>query len=496
MISVKKNLSWNILLTVSGYLFPLLTFPYVTRILGADSLGLSNFALSIVDYAIIFANLGLATIGCRYIPQCNENIEKRNYVFSHLVTLHLVLSCIILVIYIGCVFFVRQLYEHKVLYFVGIAKIVSNVFLIEWLFQGMQDFRYVTIRTLIIRSLYVISIFLFVRHKEDYDIYFYLTIAQVVVNAFINWGYSKRFVKFRFSLLGCREYVFPVFSMGINSILLSFYNTFNIIFLGMVCDDASVGYFVTATKLYAIFLSFLSAYNGVFVPFLNSLFGRGEMEQFKKYVKYSFSIVILLSIPIVVGGIILAPEIIRLLAGPGYDRAVLPFQIVMIQVLLVGIAQILENQILLSLKKFKEVLICTSISTAIAILILFTFVPKYAEVASAYAVAIPHVVEAVLLYYFAKKSIDIKFPVLSFLRNVLACLPIAAICLIVRTLPINCFWVIVIAGTISVIYYFVMQYFVFKDEFVLSQLDRYISTLNNKHNDVHGMRNELSNSLD
>ena len=92
MASVKKNLGWNILLTVSGYLFPLITFPYITRVLGADNLGITNFALSIVDYAILFSTLGLVTIGYRYIPQCNDDINKRNHVFNHLVTLHLILT--------------------------------------------------------------------------------------------------------------------------------------------------------------------------------------------------------------------------------------------------------------------------------------------------------------------------------------------------------------------------------------------------------------------
>lgn len=474
MTSVKKNLSWNVLLTVSGYIFPLLTFPYITRVLGPNNLGLANFASSVVDYAILFANLGLATIGYRYIPQCNDDVEQRNHVFSHLVSLHIIQTSCILIIYSLCVFFIPQLYEHKTLYFVGVSKIIMNVFLVEWLFQGMQDFKYVTIRTLAVRTLFVIGVFLFVRKQEDYDIYFYLIVAQVVANSVINWRYSKKFVRFKFSFKGCREFVFPVFSTGVNSILLSFYVTFNVIYLGMKCGDASVGYYTTATRLYAIFISFLSAYNGVFVPFLNSLFGKGEMEKFKQYVGYSFSIVLLLSIPLIVGGIIMAPEIVNLIAGKGYERSVLPLQIIMIQVLFVGVAQILENQILLSFKKFKEVLICTSISTALAIFILFAFVPQYAEVASASAVAIPHLIEVALLYFYAKKTIDIEFPVKDMLINIAVCIPIVIICFLVKLLALNSVITLTIAGGTSVVYYFVIQYYLLQNEFLHSQLDKYI----------------------
>lgn len=472
MSAIKKNLGWNILLTVSGYLFPLITFPYITRVLGADNLGLANFALSIVDYAILFSTLGLTVIGYRYIPQCGDNVDRRNHVFNHLITLHLILSICILIIYTLCIFLIPQLYEHKLLYFVGVSKIIMNVFLVEWLFQGMQDFRYITLRTLVIRSLYVVSIFIFVRHKEDYDWYFYLTIGQVVANAIINWRYAKKYVSFKFSFRGCGDYLFPVFSMGINRILLSFYSTFNIIYLGMMCDDASVGFFTTATRLYAIFLSFLAAYNGVFVPYLNTLFGKGDMDGFKKYIGYSFSIVSLISIPLIAGGTVMAPEIVRIIAGVGFERAVLPFQIVLIQILLVGISQILENQILLSMKKFKEVLICTSMSTALSLIILLVYVPRYAEVATAYAVAIPHVVEAILLYYYARRTLDFRFPGKDFLMSALLSIPIVLICLVAKEVAPNYIVSLIVAVPSSIFFYFIMQCFIIKNEFIVSQWNR------------------------
>ena len=170
MSSLKKNFAWNGILTISGYLFPLLTFPYVTRVLGAENFGIANFAMSIVDYAILFSTLGLATIGYRYIPQCNDDRESREDVFNHLVSLHIIMTGIILVIYTVCVFVIPQLSSNKPLYFIGATKIIFNIILVEWLFQGMQDFRFITLRTLLVRSLYVVAVFLFVRKSSDYDI--------------------------------------------------------------------------------------------------------------------------------------------------------------------------------------------------------------------------------------------------------------------------------------------------------------------------------------
>lgn len=469
--SVKQNFGWNLILMVSGYLFPLITFPYITRVLGAEGFGIGNFVLSIVDYAVLFSTFGIAAIGSRYIPQCNDDKEKRNHVFNSLVTIHLLLSAVVLIVYSCAVYFVPQLHDHQYLYFVGATKVIFNIFLVEWLFQGMQDFRYITIRTIIIRLAYVIATFIFIHNSEDYDWYVYITIGQVALNAFVNWEYTKRFVDFRLDFSGLREFVFPVFSMGVNRILLSFYSTFNTMFLGFACSALSVGYFTAATKLYGIFIGLISAFNGVLVPHLNSLLGKGNIVEFKQKVSMSFSMVCLISIPFTIIAIVLGPEIIRFIAGPEYEASVLPFQIISLQIILVSLAQITENQILLSLKRFKEVLYCTLSSTALSVIIMLVWVPKYAEVAAAVAVAIPHFIECLLLFYFARKAIDFHFPYKETLITILASLPILLYCIGLKQIIHNYLLILVFGFSVSLIYYFGLQYFVLKNRFLVTQIN-------------------------
>lgn len=473
--NVKKNLGWNILLTISGYLFPMLTFPYVTRILGPANLGTVNFTLSVVDFAILFSTLGMWSVGIRYISQFSDDPAKRSNVFSNLVSIHLVLSFIIAVVYVSLVVILPNLSEYRKLLFVGTSKIILGVFLVEWLFEGMQDFRYVTLRTLAIRMLYVLSVFLFVRDSNDYDIYFYETIAMTFVNAIVNWRYAHNYVTFKFSLSGSKMYLFPLFSMGLNGILLSFYNTFNVLFLGLVSGNASVGYFTTATKLYAIILSVISAYNNVFIPYQNSIFARGEYEKFSSSISKSMAIVCKLSIPVIIGSVIVAPELIWVIAGPGYEKAILPFRIIMVQVFFVGCDQILENQILLTYKKFKNILTCTVITTALSALILFLFVPIYGEIAAAVAVAIPHIAEFVLLYYYSHKCISFEFTFKGCIINILYCIPIAVICYFCQHLFTNQLLILVVSFFVSVIYYILIQLFVVKDKDLLNVIHRKIN---------------------
>lgn len=469
--SIRKNFFWSILLNISGYLYSVLTFPYITRVLGAEGIGVANFAMSVVDYAILFSSLGITAIGIRYIAQNGNDEKKRNDVFNGLVTTHLLMSLTLLVVYFLCVCFLPQLEEHKSLYWVGALKIILNVFLVEWLFQGMQDFRYVTLRTLFIRTLYIIGIFVFVRDSNDYDCYFYVTISQIAINAFVNWRYSKRYVHFKFGIRKCKEYLFPIFSMGIDKILLSFYATFNVLFLGLCCGNASVGYYTTAIKLYALILSVIVAFNGVFVPYLNSLYSKGDLFYFRNVVVKSMELISMVAIPIIVVGMILAPQIILLVAGPGYERSVFPFRVILIQILVVGLSQVLKDQILLTFKRYKQILFVTSSTTLLSVLIIILFVPDYAEKATALAVAIPHVLEILLFDYYARKCIDMPAFYKHLSINILICVPIAAWCFWLQGYFSNYIIVLTLTFFVSFVYWVIIQMYVVKNKIFVEQIN-------------------------
>lgn len=473
MANLKKNFIYNTALTISGYIFPLLTFPYVTRVLGVHNIGIVNFALSVIDYFILFSTLGLTIIGLREIARCKD-FKQRSQTFSQLVTIHLLLSVIALLIYILCIYFIPKLFEYKTLFFIGCSKIILNVFLVEWFFRGLQNFKYITLRSLFTRTLYVLAIFIFVRERDDYVIYFVITMSQVFFNAAINWNYSKKYVSFNFMLKGAKRHLIPLFSWGTNMILLSLYTTFNVMYLGFMSGAIAVGYYTTATKLYSIILSVLQAYNGVFIPYLNTLCSQGKIEEFKKTIGKSFNIVSTVSIPLVVVSFVLAPEIINVIAGNEFSPAILPFRIVLFQVLIVGVSQITNSQILLSLKKDKEILISTICGTCTSVLILLLFVKKYADVAAAYAVTLSHVVEFIFLLYFAKKSLDFKIPIRSFIETALYTVPMIAIIFFVKFLFDNSLVILLTSGLSCLCYYIIILYFFKKDDFARNNINKFL----------------------
>ena len=229
-------------------------------------MGLCDFVDSIINYYCIFSMLGLTTVAVREIAGNKNDKTKMSKAFSSLLSLNVITTAIMIAALIVSIFLVPRFLENKQLMVVGIFKLLSKAFLIEWLYTGLEDFKYITVRSVIVRCIYVISVLVFVRDEKDYVVYYALTTMTFVVNAVINTYYSKRFVKFSLSGVSFKPYWKPVLTLGVYAILTSMYTTFNVSYLGFVGGDEQVGYYSTATKLHGIILALFTAFTGVMLP--------------------------------------------------------------------------------------------------------------------------------------------------------------------------------------------------------------------------------------
>lgn len=215
MPSIKKNFIYSSILTVANYLFPLLVFPYVTRVLGVDNIGIYNFVDSIVQYFTVFSMLGIVTIGIREIAKAKNNKETLSRTFSSLLILNLLTTLFAVLVLLVSSYFIPKLQLYQDMIFIGGARLLFNALLIEWFYSGIENFRYITIRSIIVRCIYVVSVFILVRNSDDYIIYFALTALTIVINAVANIIYSRKYVTFSLSGISFKPYIKPLFILGI-----------------------------------------------------------------------------------------------------------------------------------------------------------------------------------------------------------------------------------------------------------------------------------------
>lgn len=195
-MGIKRNFIYSSLLTVSSFLFPMLTFPYVSRVLGVTNIGVCNFVDSIINYFILFSSMGINVVGIREIAKAKGNTLRVSKVFSSLWILEAGMTAIMLFLLLIATVFISQLNEYASLMMIGACKLIANLFLIEWFYRGIEEFKYITYRSLIVKVLYVACIFIFIHQPSDYPVYYTLSVLLVVFNAVFNIFYSRRFVGF------------------------------------------------------------------------------------------------------------------------------------------------------------------------------------------------------------------------------------------------------------------------------------------------------------
>ena len=290
MANLKRNIIYSGILTTANYIFPLVTYPYVSRVLGVDKIGICNFVDSIINYFILFSMLGISIIGIREIAKNKNTKEGLNRTFNSLFFLNTISTTIMLILLIIAINMVPKLYENKELMYIGALKLVFNYLLIEWLYKGLEDFKFITNRTVIIKCLYVISVFLFVHDANDYKLYYLLLSLMIILNAIVNILYSRNIVKYSLSNICIKPFIKPFIILGIYMLLTSMYTSFNVAYLGFVAGEIEVGFYTTATKLYSIILSVFTAFTGVMLPRMSALIAEHKIDEFKSLLDKSVNL--------------------------------------------------------------------------------------------------------------------------------------------------------------------------------------------------------------
>lgn len=477
MTSLKRNVVYSSILTISGYLFPLLTYPYVTRVLGVTNIGVYNFVDSIVQYFIIFSMIGVATVGVREIARSKGNNKELSKVFSSLLSINLIFTVISIVILILCTLFIPKLQYYSQMFYIGTAKILANSLLVEWLYKGLENFRYITVRSIIVRSIYVIAVFIFVREVDDYVLYFFLTTLMFVFNAIVNLVHSKNFVKFSLKEISLNPYIKSCAILGLYQVLTNLYTTFNVIYLGFVTDETQVGYYTTATKLYSIIMSLYTAFTGVMMPRMSSLLAEGKIEDFKRMTTKSVEALFAFALPLMVISIVCTPQIVQIIAGTGYDGAIIPMRIVMPLMLVIGYEQILILQILTPLKKDSAILKNSILGASVGMLLNILLVSKFGCNGTAVVWLLSEFTVLITAQYFVSKYINYRMPLRAFFKRIIYTIPITVLCYFLNMLIPYVFGSVVVVAMIVIVYFVILEIFILKNKLIIDNLNRLLSKI-------------------
>ena len=376
--SVAKNSIFNVIYTVVKLLFPLVMSIYVSRILSVEGIGKVATANNLVSYFTVFAALGIPTYGIREIAKLKGKSPQKNRLFTELLLINAISTVICTAIYLLIVVNVKLYSKDLVLYLCCGISIVFNFINIDWLYKGNEEYGYITVRSIIIKMLSLLCIFVFVRCREDYIVYALITCLANGANYIFNIIHARKYVRVEFSQLHLRRHLKPIFILLLGIFFSSVYSKIDITMLGVISGESSTAYYSYAHRIVEMALMGCTAISEVFLPRLSYTY-RHNRAEFYEILSTGIQILIFLSFPIMVGLVLLAPQIITLLYGVNFAPAAVSLQIMSVLVVVKSIGDLVCYQLVICTgneKKRIPAYACAAMTNVAFNLIL---IPKFAQ---------------------------------------------------------------------------------------------------------------------
>lgn len=394
--------------TVANLILPIITFPYISRVIGAEYLGIVNFATSYGYYFVHLASFGISSYAIRVVSKVRDNVETVEQVSNEIYNINILFSIISGVLYLLGVFTVAKLRENAFVFCLYSLSIFTNFLSLEWLFQAHDDYKFTTIRSITIRLISIIAVFVFVRNRNDYPIYMLIITISDMGARFSNLYYAnKKYVRLRLrrSFFNFKSHIKALFTLFTFRLVNGISAHLDKLMIGFLLVYSDVGIYTAGVKFVLLIIPLIENIGIVLFPKIN-ISANDEKGEYLKNVKFNYNTILMLSIPMAVGLFLISPMIIKLFAGQEFVDAITVSRIMSVVIILCPIGDLLGSKILLVFNKDSWLLICSSIVAVSNIILNFLFIHKWGINGATFASLLSYIVAITCRYIFACKLIN------------------------------------------------------------------------------------------
>lgn len=467
-ISLIKNVVWNGILSISQILFPLITFPYITRTLGVDANGANSFSLSVASYFLLFASIGIPTYGVKACAKVRGDKSELSKVVQELLSINCAVAVGVLIIYIISIYLVPQFQNYKLLLSIYSFEIVLNVIGVNWMYQGIEKYRYITTRAIIFKLISIILMVLFVKKPSDIFKYAIITVFASYGGNIINAVYSRTFVSLTpFTKLHIRKHCKPILFLFATTLAVSVYSHMDSIMLGIMKGDHATGIYYVAVKVKTVLITLISSFSVVLLSRLSNVESNGNSE-LVGLLKKSYSVIIMTSIPVVLFFILFSKNSVLLLSGSSYLNSSIPMKILMPTVFISAVSQILGNQYSVAVGKEKNLMLAVICGAFINLVANSILIPLYSYNGAALGTLLAEFTQCAVQIILAKAIVKDIFSLMNLLKVFIAniCAGLVSYMVLTQYLHLGVFTQLLLAATIYFSIYFIGLYIVKYEMFI------------------------------
>lgn len=457
MGNIKKNFIYNAIYQILVLILPFITVPYVSRVLGADGIGTYSFTYSIVYYFMLVSLLGINNHGNRAIAKAREDKKKLSETFSSIYAIQLVASISMTLLYVLYLLIFSP--DFIDIAWIQIIYIFSAMFDINWFFFGKEEFKLTIMRSIIIKLLSIVAIFLFVKTPNDTWIYTMILALGTLISQLVLWPSLLKRIKPCFPKKeDIVKHVKPCLIMFVPVIAVSLYKVMDKIMLGAMTDVSEVGYYEQAEKITMMPLGLVTALGTVMMPRMSNLAAKGYEEKMKEYIEKSINFMMFLAFPICLGLIAIASKFIPLFLGDGFDASIILMQLLSVAIIFIAFANTFRTGYLIPKEKDGIFVGFTLTGAIVNLIVNFALIPSMKSVGACMGTIIAEFV--VMAYQIIALKNDL--PVCKYIKNVIPFLLKALIMFVmvyvISFLPLNSVVIVLLQIAVGATLYFALNF--------------------------------------
>lgn len=464
-MKIIKNFIYNIAYQILVMIIPLVTMPYISRVIGATGYGIYSYHYSIACYFGLFSLLGIANYGVRSIATCFDDKKRRTNVFFNIYSIQFTASILIIILYLGYVYlFVTK---NQNIAYLQVIYLLSLVFDINWFYFGMELFPITVIRNVVIKLITTVSIFVFVKKASDIPVFTIIMLGGMLISQLVLWISLPLYIQInKPSFNNIKSHLFPIIMLFLPAIATSVFRTMDKIMLGAFCDKAQVGFYTQAENLEWTCLSVITALGTVMIPVASKLSNSGDKKTLSQYTQISFRCLTIFTIAITSVLVGISPVFVPFFLGKEFTPTIYLTMLISPSMFFIAWENIIRTQFLLPNHKDKEFTISVfagAIVNFIANLILIPYLESYGTViGTLLAEGIVFIIQG----YIARHEIHIisiiKSCLYYFIPGIAMCLTIFLLGTLHLNIVLKLFLQLVIGGIVFLL--LTLPYLILKDQ--------------------------------
>ena len=456
MSKLRKNLIYNILYQILVLVLPLVTVPYVSRVLGANGVGIYSYTYSIVYYFMLIALLGINNYGNRAIAQSRDNKNDLSKKFISIYVIQLIMSFVMIILYLAYIFLFCQ--EYKIIALIQTIYLVSSMLDINWFFFGLEEFKITVTRSTLLKIVSLIFIFLFVKTPNQVWIYTLILATSTLLSQLLLWSFL--FNRINFVKVGLKDIVVhikPCLILFIPVIAISLYRVMDKIMLGIMGAVIEVGYYEQAEKIISIPTGIITAIGTVMMPRISNLVVKGQDEEAKKYISKSVKLMMFMAFPICFGIISIASDFIPIFLGDNFRKSIVLIYYLSITILFLSFANVIRTQYLIPKEKDNIYIGSVLLGALVNLIANFLLIPKLHSIGA----AIGTVLAEFFVMLYQTMAVRKDLPILEYFKCILEffikSIIMFIIILLIKRLELSVIIKIIIQIFVGCITYFVLN---------------------------------------